>query len=634
MYAIALALLFAAAAPPSGPAAPTAPVPQGAEAARRIVATLQLAAQEYRLAFAGGRLANLAEAEEAALFIAAARGSVRQLPARLAAQIDGGIAAMALLVARAGPADSLALAATEIERRLSLALGVALDERPAREPSLASGERIYGAQCASCHGRSGRGDGPAAGTLTPRPADFTDPALMASATPLDIYRKVTTGVPATSMPAFEALLSREQRWDVTAYVLGYADPAGGARAAEEGPRAGQLAVVFGTVRGTLGGALELAQRGEREAAALKVLDAYMAYEAVEAPLAATHPGVVRLAEQRFLALRGAARSGDTAALRGFHADVLASLEASQRALTLDHSGAGLFAKSLLLIVREGFEAILVIGAIMAVLARAGAAGRRRHVRWGIAAALAASLGTAALLEGALRVTPAQREALEGGVMLVAAALLFYVSYWLVSKVEIAAWQRFVKGRIERAVASGSGLALAGVAFLAVYREGFETVLFYKALFIAGGAADAAGRAPVVAGLLLGLGLLAVLYVAIERFGVRIPMRPFFAVTSATLLYMAFTFAGTGIKELQEGAYIPATPFPGAPRSELLGIYPTVESLSVQAAIVLAVMVAAVWTFVIRPRRLREAAAVQPAEAAAGARRTGAPPRKLRTPAGV
>ena len=464
---------------------------------------------------------------------------------------------------------------------------------------------------------------------------------MASATPLDIYRKVTTGVPATSMPAFEALLSREERWDVTAYVLGYADPA--ARAA--GPRAGQLAVVFGTVRGTLGGAVALAERGEREAAALKALDAYMAYEAVEAPLAATHPGVVRLAEQRFLALRGAARAGDTAALRRHHADVLASLDASQRALTQEHSGAGLFAKSLLLIVREGFEAILVIGAIMAVLARTGATDRRRHVRWGIGAALVASLGTAALLEGALRVTPAQREALEGGVMLVAAAVLFYVSYWLVSKVEIAAWQRFVKSRIEKAVASGSGLALAGVAFLAVYREGFETVLFYKALFIAGGAADAAGSAPVVAGLLVGLTALAALYVAIERFGLRIPMRPFFAVTGATLLYLAFTFAGTGIKELQEGAYISATPFPGAPRSELLGIYPTVESLSVQAVILLAVTVAVIWTFVIRPRRLREADAVQaggarrtkaqPAGAAAGARRTGARKvRKVRTPAGV
>ncbi len=633
MYTIALGLLLAAAAPTAGPAAPAAPASQQADAARRIVATLQLAAQEYRLAFARGRLTNLAEAEEAALFIAAARGSVRQLPARLAAQIDGGIAAMALLVARAGPADSLALAAAEIERRLSLALGVALDERPAREPSLASGERIYAARCASCHGPAGRGDGPAAAALTPRPADFSDPALMASATPLDIYRKVTTGVPATSMPAFAALLSREDRWDVTAYVLGYADPA--ARAA--GPRAGQLAVVFGTVRGTLGGAVELAVRGEREAAALKVLDAYLAYEAVEAPLAATHQGVVRLAEQRFLALRSAARAGDTAAVRRHHADVLASLDASHRALTENHSRAGLFAKSLLLIVREGFEAILVISAIMAVLARAGAAGRRRHVRWGIAAALAASLGTAALLEGALRVTPAQREALEGGVMLVAAALLFYVSYWLVSKIEIAAWQRFVKGRIEKAVASGSGLALAGVAFLAVYREGFETVLFYKALFIAGGASDAAGggsvgSAPVVAGLLVGLTVLAALYLAIERFGVRIPMRPFFAVTSAMLLYMAFTFAGTGIKELQEGAYVSATPFPGAPRSELLGIYPTVESLAVQAAMLLAVTVAAGWTFVIRPRRLREAAAGQPADAAAGSRRTEA--RGLRTPAGV
>src|SRR3989338_10169344 len=138
MYAMALSLLIAAGAPASGPGTSES---RKADAARRIVATLQLAAQEYRLAFTGGRLTNPAEAEEAALFIAAARGSVRQLPARLAAQVDGGIAAIGLLVARSGPADSLALAAVDIERHLSLALGVALDER--------SEERRIGKECRS-----------------------------------------------------------------------------------------------------------------------------------------------------------------------------------------------------------------------------------------------------------------------------------------------------------------------------------------------------------------------------------------------------------------------------------------------------------------------------------------------------
>jgi len=197
------------------------------------------------------------------------------------------------------------------------------------------------------------------------------------------------------------------------------------------------------------------------------------------------------------------------------------------------------------------------------------------------------------------VTPAQREALEGGIMLVAALTLFYVSYWLISKVEIAAWTRFVKGQIQKAVDSGSGLGLAGVAFLAVYREGFETVLFYKALYVTGGSD---GAAPITIGIVAGFVGLVVLFVGIERFGLKVPMRPFFAATGATLAFMAFVFAGDGVKELQEGGYIPTTLVNGAPRADFFGIYPTVESLAVQGVILAAILAALFWTFVVLPRR--------------------------------
>jgi high-affinity iron transporter len=184
-------------------------------------------------------------------------------------------------------------------------------------------------------------------------------------------------------------------------------------------------------------------------------------------------------------------------------------------------------------------------------------------------------------------------------MVVASLLLFYVSYWLISKVEIAAWTRFVKGQIQKAVDSGSGLGLAGVAFLAVYREGFETVLFYKALYVTGGSA---GAAPITVGIVAGLVALVALFIGIERFGLKIPMRPFFAATGATLAFMAFVFAGDGVKELQEGGYIPTTLVSWAPRADFFGIYPTVESLAVQSVILAAILAALVWTFLILPRR--------------------------------
>src|SRR5207244_8274182 len=157
-----------------------------------------------------------------------------------------------------------------------------------------------------------------------------------------------------------------------------------------------------------------------------------------------------------------------------------------------------------LMLREGFEAILVVAALMTFLARAGATERRRDVAKGAWLAVAASVVTAAVIELLFQVTPGQREALEGATMLVATAVLFYVSYWLLSKIEVAKWNAFVKGRMEEALSTGSSFALASVAFLAVYREGFETILFYQALLTSAGYAGGASAAgPVAAGILLG-----------------------------------------------------------------------------------------------------------------------------------
>ena len=591
-----LSILFAAVLQtPAFAQTPAQAETPGVEAARRIAATLQLAAQEYRLAWVNGALTKPDEWEEAKLFVTEAHRSAGTLPPAVRADVEPRIAAVQLELSNRMSPDSLAAFARDMEARLTRLLGTSLDDRPSREPSLDNGAGLYRTNCASCHGLSGRGDGPAAASIQPPPANFSDTAVLAATTPLDLYRKITLGVPGTVMPAWGGTLTREQRWDLVAHLLAFRDPA-----ARHG-RSGQVAVVFGTVRATLKGAMDATTRGDYDGAGSSVLDAYMAFEAVEKSLSATDPGIVSSAEARFSALRGAMSTRAPAdSLARLHSAVLLTLDDAEHALTRTHSAAGLFVESLLLLLREGFEAILVVGAIMAVLVKADAKHKQRSVRWGVVAAVAASLVTAAILEVVFRVTPAQREALEGGIMILAAAILFYASYWLISKVEIAAWTRFVKGQIQRAVESGSGFALAGVAFLAVYREGFETVLFYKALYVTGGAD---GAAPITAGIIAGLAALVAVFVGLEKFGLKIPMRPFFAATGATLSFMAFVFAGDGVKELQEGGYIGSTMLSWAPRAEFFGIYPTLESLLVQLVILLAIIFGLVWTFVVVPRRL-------------------------------
>jgi high-affinity iron transporter len=261
----------------------------------------------------------------------------------------------------------------------------------------------------------------------------------------------------------------------------------------------------------------------------------------------------------------------------------------------------LFFQSFILLLREGLEAILVVGALITFLVKTGAGDRRRDIHVGVGAAIGVSLFTAFLIETVFRLSQARQELLEGFTMVAAAVMLFYVSYWLLTKVEVAKWNAFMKTQIRNALSSGSAFALASVAFLAVYREGFETVLFYKALMVSGGAGS---LFPILAGLALGSLVLVVVYVAINRFGVRLPLRPFFTITSTFLYYMAFVFAGKAVAELQEGGLIGTTRVLWAPRIPALGIYPTVESLLAQATLILLAIVAVAWIFLIAPARER------------------------------
>jgi high-affinity iron transporter len=251
-----------------------------------------------------------------------------------------------------------------------------------------------------------------------------------------------------------------------------------------------------------------------------------------------------------------------------------------------------FLQSLLIIVREGFEAILVLGAVVAFLIKTG---NRRHLGsiWtGAAIGIVASAITVVLLRTVLSAMPASREIIEGVTMLVAVVVLFSVSYWLISKVEAAKWQQFIIQKVNSALDHGGGKALALVAFLAVYREGAETALFYQALF-----ADGTNvMLPIGLGIAVGALVLAVVFTLFYRFGVRIPLRPFFAATSVVLYYMAFVFMGKGVHELQEGGALPLTRLSGLPDVAAIGIYPTMETLTAQLLLVALFGLALVKTF--------------------------------------
>ena len=573
--------------------------------ARRVVAAASLAAKEYALGVtpAGGQIVQPEEVAEARLFIEQARFDVPGLPVSVRVVAAHSLTRIGEMLERLAPPDSVRVLTDVLISRITTAAGgpKVIEQLPARAPSRDRGAVVYTERCAACHGATGRGDGPKAKQLEgPPPANLAAAATMGGTTLLEIFRRISIGVPGTAMPEFAADIPVEDRWAVAAYVA----------AMQYGGSA--TAATFAAVRRQVDSALAL--RSDKIA-----FDAYLTFEQVETEVRAKNGGLASELETTFGWLRTRAAHADGAERRAIRERLLAGLERAERVVADRPSPMGLFVASFFLLVREGFEAILIVAALMTFLAKAGAPERRRDVARGAWLAVAASVVTWVLVELLFQITPGQREAIEGGTMLLAAAVLFYVSYWLLSKIEAAKWTAFVRGKMQSALSSGSGMALTAVAFLAVYREGFETILFYKALFTSAGASGV----PVVGGIAAGaVGLVAV-YVLINQLGLRVAMKPFFAVTGGMLYYMAFVFAGKGIAELQGARIVPLTVIEGAPRIPFLGIYPTVESLVVQGLLLVLALVAVVRR-VRRPPSVAMIQAAAPALSAAATSTAGTP----------
>src|SRR3989344_2089415 len=244
---------------------------------------------------------------------------------------------------------------------------------------------------------------------------------------------------------------------------------------------------------------------------------------------------------------------------------------------------GSMVQSSTIIIREGIEAILIIGAIVAYLKITKNDKKIKTIYQGAGIAILASLITAWLFDQVLQVTDASQELLEGVTMLLAAVVLFYVGYWILSKVEAEKWKRFIKGKVHSAISTGSPVILASVAFLAVYREGFETVLFYKALILT----STSQSFPILFGLAIGLVILGLLFWAMEKYGIKLPLRQFFIITSSIIYGMSFVFLGKGIHEMQEAGIFSETQLAWAPELRNLGMYPTAETFIGQVVLVVA-----------------------------------------------
>ncbi len=235
-----------------------------------------------------------------------------------------------------------------------------------------------------------------------------------------------------------------------------------------------------------------------------------------------------------------------------------------------------------IILREGLEALLVLVALLAFLQRSGNRKKRGWVWLGAGAGVAASIGTAFVLQAVFSRAAAgqNREIIEGATGLIAAGLLFYVSYWLHRKSNIVVWKKYLDRQSSEALAQGNLLGLSTLAFLAVFREGAETTVFYL------GIASSIALNDLLLGLAIGGGVLAVVAVLMVKLGVKLPLRPFFWVASLLVYYLGFKFLGTGIHALQVARIFPASPIAFLRAIPFIGMYPTWEVVIPQGILLL------------------------------------------------
>lgn len=593
---------------------------------------LDYVAVDYAGAVADGKIKNPQEYAEMTEFAGAVETKLTALPPT--AQKSGLLSeakAFRGLVARKAAPDDVAKAARSLATHLLAAYPVPL--APGKSPDLARGQALYAQNCASCHGLNGDGHGPDAAKLNPVPVAFADATRARQRSPFALYQVIGQGLDGTAMRSFSELSSQD-RWDLAFYIgrFAFTDAAKGEQLWKSDAALRQqipdLVALAGMTSATLGkqigpdkadavlgylrthpeavsqakpGSLTVAheklqasltayKRGDGEAAKKLALSAYLdGFEPVEPALAARDATLKARIEGEMGNLRAAIGRGEPVSAIKDRIAVLDGLFSdAEEVLSSDSaSTASTFLGAFTILLREGVEALLIVVAMIAFLRKADRGEMVRHVHVGWVAALAAGALTWAIATFFIGISGASRELTEGFGSLFAAVVLLSVGIWMHGKSQAGEWQRYINETLGKALSRSSAWFLFGLAFLVVYREVFETILFYAALTAQGsGAVILAGAASAVV-------VLALIAWAMLRFSAQLPVGEFFKYSSWLIAVLAVVLAGKGVAALQEAGIIDIAPLANGPRIPVFGLFPTWQSIGAQL-LTIAAIVAGGW----------------------------------------
>ncbi|AYC34774.1 cystathionine gamma-synthase [Pseudomonas cavernae] len=571
---------------------------------------------DYPATVAAGQVQHDGEYRQQLEALATLQGLIVALPAHAErAALEQGVVSLQAAVKQRQEGAGVARQARQLAAQLAAAYEVS--QAPLITPDPSRGAPLYAQHCAVCHGDSGAGDGPAAIGMQPAPGDLRDSARLDQLSLYDLFNTLGLGIDGSDMPAFADQLDERQRWDLAAYIASFsAGPA-----AAQGPRfdlaelarqtpaelaasqAPEAVAAFRAQRAqppqvqrgpqqlldytasTLDKSLAAYRTGDGEQAYDLSVAAYLeGFELVESSLDNLDASLRQDSEKALMVYRQAVQDGLPVAQA---AQLLEVAKGKLRAAAGLLGGNGLsqslsFVSSLLILLREGLEAILVLAAILAFLRNTGqqTAARSVHLGWGLA--LFAGFATWALAAFFIEVGGAQRELMEGCTALFASVMVLWLGVWMHDRRHAAAWQDYIKSSL---VGGGGRFGFAALAFFAVYRELFEVILFYETLWLQAGPA---GHGAVLAGAGVALVLLIGLAWVILRGSARLPLALFFSINAALLCGLSVVFAGHGVKALQEAGVFGTHPLAFFD-FDWLGIHADAYSLSAQAVALLAVI---------------------------------------------
>ena len=587
---------------------------------QRLLQLIDYIGVDYREAIKDGQVINTEEYGEMKDFALAVRENILQLEG-VDKKLINQVAMLESLVNSKADPDEVAKLTTDMHSQMVADYDILVVPRTV--PNFLIAKQLYKKNCIACHGVKGNGGGPLAQTMEPLPTNFLDRERYKERTLYGLFNSITQGVSGTGMPSFSQLSERD-RWSLAFYVGQMAAQANEVEAGSAlwkanksnsdfslerlttiSPKntelsSGSDAVVISAYlrrnpheimkkkkQSPLEFSIQVLEEsrsaysaGDRAGAYDLAINAYLeGFELIENSLDAIDPTLRRQIESEMTAYRNLIRKDKgEATVNSAYNSIKLLLEAAQSSLSEKRlSGKTAFVGAMVILLREGLEALLVVAALAAFLVKTGKREGLVYLYGGLVAALLMGGVTWIVSTTLIQIGGASRELTEGIAAITAASVLFYVGFWMHNKTSAMQWKHFIESSIKKALNKETLWGIAALSFIAVYREVFESVLFYQALWVQ---TDQNGQGMIVYGLLLATAILSLLAWLIMKYSTRLPLRQFFAVSGGFMFILAIVFAGKGMSALQEAGKIPLDPV-DLPSVELLGIYPNYQGLALQ-----------------------------------------------------